>query len=278
MTNPGLKLRRLGALGAEVSGSSRLDLLSDGEIKTLRSLWLEHLVLFFRDTDLEPERLLAFARRFGEPMEYPLLAGLEGLAFVTEVIKHAHETVNFGGVWHSDTSYLAEPPMATLLIARVLPPFGGDTLFSNGYLAYESLSAGLKRVLDGTSAVNTSALPAGSKTREDRLREAAPGREPAVFLAEHPVVRTHPETGRKSLYVNPAHTLRFSDMTEEESAPILNYLFAHQVKPEFTCRFSWTVGALAIWDNRCALHNPVNDYHGYERLMHRVTIKGDRPR
>ena len=273
MANSGLKIRRLGALGAEVSCISALDRVSDREIAQLRSLWLEHLVLFFRDADLEPEQFLAFARRFGEPMEYPFLKDLEGVPFVTEVIKREHETANFGGVWHSDTSYLPEPPMATMLIARVVPPFGGDTLFANGYLAYETLSSGMKRILDSAVAVYASSAPDAVRTRENVNKNPA-----KTFISEHPVVRTHPETGRKSLYVNPAHTVRFNDMTEEESAPILRYLFSHQVLPEFTCRFAWTEGALALWDNRCALHNPINDYQGHARVMHRVTLKGDRPR
>lgn len=267
-----MKVRRLGALGAEVSGCARLDTLSDREIAELRMLWLEHLVLFFRDADLAPAQFLAFAKRFGEPMEYPFLKDLDGVPFVTEVIKRPHETMNFGGVWHSDTSYLPEPPMATMLIARVLPPFGGDTLFANGYLAYETLSPGMKRFLDSARVVNASSAPLAIKTRENVDKNAT-----ASFTSEHPAARTHPETRRKALFVNPAHSTRFADMTEDESTPILSFLFAHQVKPEFTCRFSWNPGALAIWDNRCALHNPINDYQGHERVMHRVTIKGDRP-
>jgi taurine dioxygenase len=272
-----LQVRRLGALGAEISGFGRLDQLDDADLAGLRSVWLEHLVLFFRDANLGPAQFLGFAGRLGTPTEYPFLKSLDGFPFITAVIKRAHETVNFGGIWHSDTSYLPEPPMATLLIARTIPPFGGDTLFANGYLAYESLSAGMKRILDSAIAVNSSALADASKTREDRLRENAGPDAARIYLAEHPVVRTHPETGRKALYVNPAHTLRLKDMSDEESSPILNFLFAHQVRPELTCRFQWSEGALALWDNRCALHNPINDYQGHERVMHRVTLEGDKP-
>ena len=159
-----------------------------------------------------------------------------------------------------------------------MPPFGGDTLFANQYLAYEALSPGLRRVLDGLIAVNSSAKADASRTREDRIRDSGKSGAGQEYLADHPAVRTHPETGRRALYVNPAHTVRFDGMTEEESAPLLDYLFRHQVRPEFTCRFSWAVGSLALWDNRCALHNPVNDYHGHRRVMHRITLKGDRPR
>jgi taurine dioxygenase len=261
-----------GALGAEISG---IDLVraSQSEIAALRSAWLDHLVLFFQDQALPPAEFLAFAGRFGKPIDYPFLQGLSGLPQVTEVVKRPHETINFGGVWHSDTTYLAEPPMATMLIAREVPPFGGDTLFANQYLAYDGLSVGLRKLLNGLVAISSSAKADISRTREDRMRENARSDAKEEYLAEHPAVRVHPETGRRALFVNPAHTIRFKDMHEEESAPLLNYLFEHQTRPEFTCRFAWRTGSIAFWDNRCTLHNPVNDYQGYTRTMHRVTLK-----
>src|SRR5215469_8435357 len=143
MAQSGLTIRRLGALGAEISGHRSLASLDDGEVADIRALWLEHQVLFFREARLSPGEVLTLAKRFGEPMEYPFLKGLDGFPLVTEVRKRARETVNFGGIWHSDTSYLAEPPMATMLIARIVPPYGGDTLFANCTLAYETLSSGL---------------------------------------------------------------------------------------------------------------------------------------
>ena len=191
------------------------------------------------------------------------------------MVKLEYERVNFGGVWHSDTTYLERPPMGSMLYALEVPPQGGDTLFANQYLAYESLSAGLKRTLDGLVGVNTSTKAAASKTREERMR--ASGETLKVLIGEHPVVRTHPETGRKALYVNAGHTASFSGWSEDESRPLLEFLFAHQVRPEFTCRFRWQPGSLAFWDNRCTQHNPVNDYHGYRRVMHRVTLAGDLP-
>jgi len=272
-----MKIRKLGALGAELSALGALEKLSDDCVRAIRSAWLEHHVVFVREAFLSPAALMDFSRRFGEPMDYPFLDGLAAYPKVTEVRKRAHETVNFGGIWHSDTSYLAEPPMATILIARVVPPYGGDTLFADLQLAYEALSAGMKRTLNDLKAINSSARADATRTREDRIRERGRTDAAAEYLAEHPVVRTHPETGGRSLYVNPAHTVRFAGMTEEESAPLLGYLFAHCVRPEFTCRFSWSEGALALWDNRCTLHYPVNDYHGHERLMHRVTLKGEKP-
>ena len=159
-----------------------------------------------------------------------------------------------------------------------MPPHGGDTLFASGTRAYEALSDGMKSLLAGLRAVNSSARADVSRTREDRMRESARSDARRDYAAAHPVVRTHPETGRKSLYVNRAHTANFVGMTEEESAPLLAYLFEHQVRPEFTCRFRWETGSVALWDNRCVLHNPVNDYHGFRREMHRITLAGDLPR
>jgi taurine dioxygenase len=266
-----------GALGAEVSGVDLARPLDDATVAALRQAWLEHLVLFFRDQDLSPAQFLAFARRFGEPIEYPFVRGLDDYPEIIPVLKLAHERVNFGGVWHSDTAYLDVPPMASMLVAREIPPFGGDTLFANMYLAYETLSDGMKRMLDGLVAVNSSAKADASRTREDRMKDRA--REAARdYVAAHPVVRRHPETGRRALYVNVAHTVRFDGMTEEESAPLLAFLFQHQIRPELTCRFRWRPGSIAFWDNRCAQHHAINDYRGHRRLLHRVTLVGDTPK
>ena len=267
-----------GALGAEIGGVDLSADLPERTIADIRRAWLAHGVVFFRDQDLPPARLLAFARRFGAVLEYPFVRGLPEFPEIIPVVKLEHERHNFGGVWHTDTAYLDQPPMATMLVAREVPPFGGDTLFASGYCAYDALSDGMRRVLDGMRAVNSSAKAEVTKTREDRVKDSPRGDAPREYNAEHPVVRTHPETGRKALYVNGAHTQRFAGMTDEESAPLLAYLFQHQVKPEFTCRFAWRPGSVAFWDNRCALHNPVNDYHGHRRVMHRVTLAGDAPR
>ena len=266
-----------GAIGAEITGVDLATDLVDDTIAEIRRAWLEHLVVFFRDQILGPAEFLAFARRIGEPVEYPFVKGIDGFPEIIAVTKLPHETVNFGGIWHSDTVYLERPPMATMLVAREVPPYGGDTMFANMYAAYDALSPGMRALLDNVRALNSSALADVSKTREDRIRDSGQGVE-QEYLAEHPVVRTHPETGRRALYVNAAHTLRFADMTEEESRPLLRYLFEHSVRPEFTCRFQWRVGSVALWDNRCAMHNPVNDYHGHTRTMHRITLGGDTPR
>ena len=279
MARADFQVRRLsGSIGAEISGVDLASEASDAAISEIRKIWLEHNVVFFRDQELPPARLLAFAKRFGEVVEYPFIQGIDGFPEIIPVVKLEHETTNFGGIWHTDTAYLEAPPMGTMLIAREVPPHGGDTLFANAYLAYQTLSDGLKHMLDALIAVNCSAKADVTRTREDRLRDAGKVAAKKEYISEHPVVRTHPETGRKALYVNIGHTVRFKNMTEAESAPLLNFLFEHQTKPEFTCRFNWRVGSLAFWDNRCALHNPVNDYHGFRRVMHRVTLAGDRPR
>lgn len=265
-----------GSLGAEIGGVDLAADLDDAVVARIRQIWLDHGVVFFRDQDLSPERFLAFAQRIGAPAEYPFVPGIEGHKEIIAVIKLAHETVNFGGIWHSDTTYLAQPPMATMLLAREIPPAGGDTMYADMYAAYEALSPRMQELLEPLRAVNSSALADVSKTREDRIRENGEV-DDRVYEAVHPVVRTHPETGRKALYVNVAHTARFEGMTEEESRGLLQFLFQHQVRPEFTCRFRWQVGSLAMWDNRCVQHNPVNDYHGHRRVMHRITLQGDTP-
>ncbi len=278
MRNSGFEIKPIaGAIGAELLGIDLGADLSEETVRAIRQALLDHLVIFFRDQDLPPARFLALARRFGTPVEYPFVKGIDGFPEIIAVAKLEHERANFGGIWHADTTYQQTPPMGTMLVARELPPYGGDTLFANQYLAWETLSAGMQRLLAPLRAVSTSAKADVSRTREDRLRSDGTAAARETLEAEHPVMRLHPETGRPALYVNVAHTARFVGMTEEESAPLLNFLFAHQVRPELTCRFRWQPGSLAFWDNRCAQHNPVNDYHGYRRVMHRITLAGDRP-
>lgn len=267
-----------GALGAELHGVDLSQPLADDVVAGIRQALLDHLVVFFRDQRLSPEQLVAFGRRFGTLARYPFVEGLAEHPEIIEVTKLPHERTNFGGVWHSDTTYLAEPPMGSMLFALEVPPAGGDTLFANMFMAYERLSDGMKRMLAGLRVVNSSAKADVTRTREDRIA-AHPGKDARrTFEATHPVVRTHPESGCKALYVNLAHAVRFEGMTEKESAPLLEFLFRHQVQPEFTCRFRWAPGSLAFWDNRSTQHNPINDYHGHRRRMLRITLAGDRPR
>jgi taurine dioxygenase len=275
-----MKIQKIaGALGAEISGVDLSAALSLDQTAEIRAAYLEHQVIFFKNQNLAPEQFLRFSRFMGTPIEYPFVKGLEGFPHIIEVKKLEHEKVNFGGIWHSDTTYLEVPPMGTMLLSKEIPPYGGDTIFANQYMAYDALSNVMKRLLDGLMGISSSAKADVSKTREDRIKTdgKAEHNAPTQYEAHHPIVRTHPETGRKALYVNVAHTSGIVGMADAESAPILKFLFEHQVKPEFTCRFVWQKDAIAFWDNRCVQHNPVNDYHGFRRVMHRITLQGTRP-
>jgi taurine dioxygenase len=266
-----------GALGAAISGVDLRDPISPALAAQLRAAFLKHKVIFLRKQPLTPQQFLRFAEAFGTPIEYPFVKGLEGFPMIIEVKKLEHERVNFGGVWHSDTTYLEEPPLGSMLLSREVPPYGGDTMFANQELAYESLSPTMQKLLEPLVGISSSAKADVSKTREDRIKTDGKEGKATEYRADHPIVRTHPETGRKSLYLNTAHTTGIKGMTDAESAPLLQFLFEHQVKPEFTCRFAWEPDCIAFWDNRCAMHNPVNDYHGYKRLMQRITLQGTRP-
>ena len=263
------------ALGAEIGGVDLSQSLGDDVIAEIRQALLEYRVIFFRDQDITPEQHLAFARRFGDLATYPMVKGLDDYPEIAPVIKLEHQMVNFGGIWHSDTTYLPQPPMGAILVARELPPKGGDTLFANMVMAYEALPEAMKERLSGLIAINSSAKDHVTKSREDRQKDMDDVPEP--LSAEHPAVRTHPETKLKSLYVNRGHTVGFKGMAEDESAPLLEELFEHQTRGEFTCRFQWRPGSIAFWDNRSAQHNPINDYHGHKRVMHRITLAGDVP-
>jgi taurine dioxygenase len=266
-----------GALGAAISGVDLRDPISPALAAQLRAAFLKHKVIFLRKQPLTPQQFLRFAEAFGTPIEYPFVKGLEGFPMIIEVKKLEHERVNFGGVWHSDTTYLEEPPLGSMLLSREVPPYGGDTMFANQELAYESLSPTMQKLLEPLVGISSSAKADVSKTREDRIKTDGKEGKATEYRAEHPIVRTHPETGRKSLYLNTAHTTGIQGMTDAESAPLLQFLFEHQVKPEFTCRFAWEPDCIAFWDNRCAMHNPVNDYHGFRRVMQRITLQGTRP-
>ena len=266
-----------GSIGAEVLDIDLSKKLDRNTVDQIRGVLLDYLVVFFRDQNLTPEQHIAFAEYFGEPDTYPFIKGLDNYPQITPVLKLENETTNFGGIWHSDTVYLSKPPMGTILYARELPKAGGDTLFANQYLAYSQLSPVYRDFLEKLTAKHSAAKGRVAKTRENRTTDRGTGLEPENMESEHPVIRTHPETGRKVLYVNYAHTVGFKGMNQEESTPILAYLFEHQVRPEFCCRFRWEPGSLAFWDNRSTQHNPVNDYHGSRRLLHRITLKGDKP-
>ncbi len=273
--------RIAGALGAEISGVDLSQPLDDGVIAEIRRALIEHLVIFFRDQHLTPEQHLAFGRRFGRLQVHDFVDGMDDNREIIEVRKEPYEMRNFGGGWHSDVSYLERPALGSVLYAREVPDAGGDTMFANQYLAYETLSDGMKQLLGGMRAIHSARLSYGlnapRRADEGRTSMGIHFTEEAHAEVDHPVVRTHPESGRKCLYVHGGFTVRFQDMTEEESAPLLHYLYRHAVRPEFTCRFRWEKNSIAFWDNRCVQHNAINDYQGKRRVMHRVTIEGERP-
>jgi len=274
-----------GALGAEIHGVNLASELDDGTIADIRTALLENLVIFFRDQDLTPEKQLAFARRFGEPELHDFVEGMPDHPEVIAIIKDADDAgYNFGGRWHTDVSYQERPALGSILYAVDAPPRGGDTLFANQYLAYETLSEGMRKLLDPLKAVHSAAGSYGPDGRAAKLGGNGYTRSMHVNPSDkaqeemlHPVVRTHPESGRKGLYVNEVYTERFEGMTVEESRPWLEYLFRRATFEPFTCRFRWETGSVAFWDNRCVQHYALNDYSGFRREMHRVTLGGDRP-
>jgi taurine dioxygenase len=270
-----------GALGAEILDISISDGLTNSETAAIRDAFLENKVIFFREQKLTPKSQSEFARIFGEPDIYPFIRGLEDTPEVTEILKTETDAKNFGGSWHSDTSYMPEPAMGTVLYALETPEFGGDTLFANTAAAYDALSVGLKNSLDGLRAINSSdhGYKGGRAAGMARLDAMKGTFNPAAqsYESDHPVVRTHPETGLKSLFVNRSHTVRFKGMTEDESRGLIHWLCDHIIRPEFTCRFQWQPGSVAVWDNRATQHHAVNDYQGQRRRMHRITLKGDKP-
>lgn len=268
-----------GAIGAEIHG---LDLSADLDAPTiaaLRRALLDHCVIFFRDQRLDVGWHKAFAARFGEIFLHPNLAGSAADPAVIDIIRQPGDRKVIGEDWHSDTPQVAEPPMGSMLYAVEVPPYGGDTAFASQYLAYEALSPGLKAMLSGLRALQSDRHVAGpardlGASNAARRVDDKPWRETANH---HPVARTHPETGRKALFVNRQTTIAFEGMTEEESRPLLDYLCAHANRPEFTCRFRWRTGSLAFWDNRCAQHLAINDGVPARRVMRRVQIVGDKP-
>jgi len=267
-----------GACGAEVLGVDLSQNLDDGTIGDVRSALLDHGVIFFRDQTLDHEQHKRLARRFGEIFVHPNFKGLGADPEIVEIRRNPSDTAIVGEEWHCDTTMMAEPPMGAILYGVEVPPYGGDTQFASMCHAYDALSDGMKSLLAGMRAVHTDTMVAGpnanrNSRRTTKVREDADW-TPTVNL--HPVVRTHPETGRKSLFIG-GHVHYLENMTPEESAPLVDYLYAHSHRPEFTCRFRWRAGSLAFWDNRCTQHSAINDYPAETRIMHRVTVCGDTP-
>jgi taurine dioxygenase len=285
MTNRGDPLPNLevhplsGALGAEIQGVDLAGPLPDALIAKLEDALVEHQVIFFRDQRLSLEGLQALGRRFGPLQVHPFHPSVEGHPEVLLLEPgQARPAVADGDAWHSDLTGLAAPPLGSILYGAEVPDVGGDTIFASGYAAYEALSKPLQRMLGELRAVHDMmrvfgpgllAQPDGAQ-RWARARATYP---PAL----HPIVRTHPVSGRKSLFVNPIFTERIDGIPGRESAALLAYLYEHTRLPEFQCRFRWRAGSVAFWDNRCTQHYPVADYWPRQRRMHRVAIEGDVP-
>jgi len=275
MAGAKLDVRRVaGALGAEIAGVDLAQDLADETVRQIRQAFVEHQVIFFRDQRLTPAQQVALGRRFGPLNIHPYVAGMADHPEVMEIIKEPEDRVNFGGGWHSDMSFLPKPSIGSILYAVEVPAWGGDTLFASQAAAYEALSPGLKRTLEGLNAVHSAAreYSAQGHSAQKRKSMAVAEAEGAVGEFTHPVVLVHPETGRKALYVNPAFTVRIEGWTARESKPLLDFLFQHARYEAFTCRFSWSTGSVAFWDNRSVWHFALNDYPGQRRHMRRVTV------
>lgn len=261
-------------VGAFVDGID-LHQFSDTALAEMQEAFAQHSVLFFRDQRLTETQHIALAERFGEININRFFAQVEGYPQIAAVVKEPDQVMNIGGGWHTDHSYDQIPALGSMLYARETPTRGGDTLFASTCAAYAGLSDGLKRTLSALRAVHSSRHVFGSEVQQGDLEGRFGNAEAATQDAIHPVVITHPLSGQKSLYVNPAFTLRFEGWTEEESQPLLDYLYRHVGLPEFSYRLQWAPGTLAFWDNRATWHWAVNDYHGERRLMHRITLEGE---
>ena len=253
-------------IGAEISGVD-LGNLDDETFEEIHNAWMKHLVLFFRDQTLTPEQHLAFGRRFGPLHEHPAADYADGDPALMVIHTDAQSKRNNGGGWHTDVSSDEEPPLGTILHLHELPSQGGDTLFINMYAVFESLSPAMQQFLSTLSAVHM--LDYGALYGRDGHRENP--------RSVHPVVRTHPVTGRNALFVNPGFTRQIEGLTRGESDALLAYLFEHARQPRFQCRFKWSKHALAMWDDRCTWHMALWDYFPETRSGLRVTVKGDRP-
>jgi taurine dioxygenase len=270
-----------GALGATVTGMDLSRVTDPDQLADLRRALADHLVVFLPGQELSLDDLERVTDLMGGRDVTPFVDPLEDRPYVIRVIKEPTDALNFANAWHSDLSYLSAPPAYTLLHAWEVPDHGGDTVWSNQYLAYETLSGGLRATLDGLSAVHSAGLAYGTGGLLDQVKDLtsmaiAPSAE-AYAEHVHPVVAVHPVTGRRALYVNPVYTTRFAGWAKDESQPLLSHLHRHSINENFTCRLRWSVHTLAIWDNRCTMHNALNDYSGVRREMYRTSVKGAAP-
>ena len=270
-----------GALGAVVHGLDLTAVTDPGQLTELREALARYLVVFLPDQDLSLDDLERITDLLGGRDVTPFVEPLDDRPYVIRVIKESGDLLNFANAWHSDLSYLPAPPSYTLLHAWDVPDHGGDTVWTNMYLAYDSLSAGLRATLDGLRAVHSAGMAYGTGGLLDQFKDLtsmAIAPSPDAYAEHvHPAVAVHPVTGRRVLYLNPVYTTRFEGWTKEESQPLLSYLTRWSVNENFTCRLRWSARTLAIWDNRCTMHNALNDYSGVRREMYRTSVKGASP-
>ncbi len=270
-----------GALGALVEGVDLAEVAHEDQLDAVRDALARHLVVVLPDQRMGLDDLERVTDLLGGRDTTPFVTPLSDRPFVIRVIKEPTDQLNFANAWHSDLSYLPEPPAYTLLHAAEVPPFGGDTIWSNQYLAYDSLSRGLRRTLGGLQAVHSAGMAYGTGGFLDQVKHLtsmaiAPSAD-AYRDQVHPAVVEHPVTGRAALYVNPVYTTRFDGWSPTESQPLLEYLSRQATNENFTCRLHWEPHMLAIWDNRCTMHNALNDYSGVRREMFRTSVKGAAP-
>lgn len=268
-----------GAAGAQLNGVDLTRTQSAKEMVQLKRALLDHLVIAIPRQSLTSEQLIAFGEQWGELFIHPNLKPSNIHPGLIAVERKPGDIRYTGSEWHTDTSHMPAPPALSIMYAKTVPATGGDTVFANQYLAFATLSDGLQRTLRGLRAIHSDARVAGPRAalnalRSNKTNESADWRPTRT---SHPVVRTHPDTGREALYVNVAATLHFDGMSVEESAPLLNYLFEHNHRPEFTYRHAWREDMLIIWDNRALVHLAVNDCPNDYRLMHRLQVAGNRP-
>ncbi|MFK7914400.1 MAG: TauD/TfdA dioxygenase family protein [Pseudomonadales bacterium] len=272
-----------GPLGAAITDINLAQCLTADTVAELRSAFNHYGLLWFPGQSLAPEQQADFAERFGELEDYPFITPLAEHSKVIPIIKEPDTRMNFGGGWHTDTSYLPKPPSITMLQAIEVPKHGGDTLFADMALAFESLSPGMRTLLDGLRGVYTADLVHGKsgmyskQAGADHPMDYGDSDNVAPREVEHPIIRTHPETGRKSIYAGLAHCARIRGMTTEESKVLLEFINQFATRAEFVTRLQWQPDSLAMWDNRRLFHYALNDYPGQRRHMHRVTIQGDAP-
>lgn len=262
-----------GSIGAEIGNVDLRD-LDDELIAEIRDAWLNHKVLFFRDQDLSHAQHVAYGRALGDLEVHPFIPGPEGFPEII-VLESTPEDFSAAQYWHSDVTFRPEPPLGSILFGRVIPPYGGDTSWANMELAFELLSDDDKALIDGATAVHSYVKAFGAGLN-DVEREAKRAEHPDQV---HPIVRTHPETGAKSLFINRTFTLKLmiDGLGAEEERSLRHRLYEQARIPEIQCRFRWRQNSIAQWDNRCTQHYAIPDYGGFSRRVERVTLLGDRP-